>query len=349
MDNKLEEFFELYTIPEFYFLLIGLDLFKQNSKPERYYVKFTYFWIQYWFFYVLGYGEVVTFYYECKGSKSFLKIIEQLSYFGFIFLCILKLTSFLIFRSKLRAIMHELHNLFPKTNEYHNINSVVKHTKRILFLTKLLSRFFIIFILTFCILPFIETILRYRKTGVWVREFPYPVWYPFNAYAKGVFEINYIIQVLCSINGVAGYVAVDTLFIVLVLNICMEFEIFHRDIQNINTGRGTNDFQQLRDCIMKHQQLIRLSNEIDTSSSFSMFCNFLASTCIICMAGFTTMTNPQANVLLKFILFLISSLIEIFTLCWCGDKLKEYVSRFYYFRYISIFDQTNYFNRVQIL
>lgn len=322
------EFLNLFSTPNYYFSIIGQTLLNSHKRdnPKRHYAKLIYFWVQLILYLSLGMGEGATFYLEIRSSKNFLLMTELLSYFGYEGMSLIKLLVFFIFRRKFWKIIDELNELYPKTAEAQEKYKVGNHMTHTLLITKIFSRICMAFIAAFNILPFLESLLQYRAEKNWTKRFTYPVWYPFNAYTTGVFEINYFLQVLCAFNGVSGLVAVDTLSCVIILQICMQFKILQQDIENIKVQNNNEDYKELCGCIEKHQKLIKLTETFDRSTSFQMLCTFLASSCVICMAGFIVVAHHDIFVLSKFILMLISSLIEVFVICWCGEKLVEDVS-----------------------
>lgn len=329
--KKLSKFSTSLSTPQSFFSTIGLTLFENDKKKINsrwYYIKFTYFWIQYISLFACLIGEFIYFFTSLGSFKNFLAMIETTSYIGFVALSLIKLLIVFIHRENLLAVIDDLNELFPGTTELQTKYRVEVYMNRTNYLMKYFAILYMILIWIFNLLPIIESYMGYRKTGIWIRSFPYCIWYPFDALADGVFEVNYIIQGWAGFNSACSSVAVDVLFCAIISQICMQFKILQYDLLNLDIG-GQNaayDIGSLNKCIEKHEKLIQFSNVLEKCYSLPMMINFVASTFIICLTGFMAVTGAGAFDLFKFFLFLISSLTEIFVLCWYGNRIMDYVS-----------------------
>lgn len=329
--EKFNKFSTSLSTPQSFFSIMGLTLFENDNGKLRskwFYIKLTYFWIQYIALLLCLIGEIIYFITSLGSFKNFLAMIETTSYIGFVALSLIKLLIIFIHRKKLLAVIDDLNELFPRTIESQVKYKIKIYMKRANYLMKYFAILYMILIWIFNLLPLFESYMHYRDTGIWIRSFPYRIWYPFDALADGVFEVNYIIQGWAGFNSASASVAVDVLFCAIISQICMQFEILQYDILNleIDSENLNGEYESLCKCIQKHEKLIQLSNVLESCYSLPMMFNFVASTFIICLTGFMAMTGVSAFDLFKFFIFLVSSLTEIFVLCWYGNRILDCVS-----------------------
>lgn len=70
----------------------------------------------------------------------------------------------------------------------------------------------------------------------------------------------------------------------------------------------------------------RLSEELDDIFGGSILFHFISSSMIICVVGFLAVISDDIMELVKYILALGSSIVQLFIICWLGDRVQETVS-----------------------
>lgn len=90
-------------------------------------------------------------------------------------------------------------------------------------------------------------------------DFPYIIWYPFNPYASGFFELNYLSQMWAAYVSAAGMLATDLLLCGVVEQICMHFEHLNKQLLRMkpNEINGNVEYSQLKKYIRTHNEITR--------------------------------------------------------------------------------------------
>lgn len=69
----------------------------------------------------------------------------------------------------------------------------------------------------------------------------------------------------------------------------------------------------------------RLSEHVNSIFSFSLLLNFITASFTICFIGFQVTASSKED-FVKYIIFLIASLVQVFVVCYYGDELMTAVS-----------------------
>ncbi|XP_052742273.1 putative odorant receptor 92a isoform X2 [Bicyclus anynana] len=186
----------------------------------------------------------------------------------------------------------------------------------------------VLLILTFIVSPLILIALKYYQTKEVELILPFLVIYPFDSHDIRYWPFVYLHQ-FWSVNVVLlNICAVDDLLYVCCTYIAIQYRLLRYNIENVvGTNRVLQDhelaeFQQKCNQLIKwHQKLIRLASMLESIYAESNLFNFLSSSILICLTGFNVIEMENVAFAVSFLVFLSSSLLQIYMLCFFGDFL----------------------------
>nr|QKN21470.1 odorant receptor [Zeugodacus tau] len=196
----------------------------------------------------------------------------------------------------------------------------------------------------YCLLPLVELYMLTVNTAPDVFEsvekpFPYKMLFPYDANHGWRYALTYLFTAWAGVCVVTTLFAEDSLFGFFTTYTCGQFRILHMQIDNIipdsyaatRAGRGTEaDFQResvrrLDRIAGKHCVLFNFVRSMEEFFSPILLVNFLISTILICMVGFQLVTGKNMFIgdYVKFLVYILSSLSQLFVLCWNGDNIIQ--------------------------
>ncbi|XP_049542799.1 odorant receptor 4-like [Anopheles darlingi] len=183
---------------------------------------------------------------------------------------------------------------------------------------------------SFTLLPLAEMIYHYYHTGGSQRLLPFNIWWPFDPYAGAkYFYLVYPMYFIISFSAVLIQMAFDCLFCILAAHLCLHFRILEHNISQVVLAPGktrkpesSSNRQRLQDAIETHQDLLGCNHFMQNVFSVALFVNFFGSSIIICIQAFMIST-AKGYTLVKFLLFMLSFLMELLMLCAYGEDIVQ--------------------------
>lgn len=114
-------------------------------------------------------------------------------------------------KHKFESLGNKFKNCFPTTLNGQNEYRVEYWATRTTFMMKLFAIMQIGTLMFFNLFSAGDVLEIWIKENRWAVDFLYPLWYPFNAYQRGIFEICYFHQIFTSILTVSMVLAFDLL------------------------------------------------------------------------------------------------------------------------------------------
>ncbi|XP_026491895.2 odorant receptor 67c-like [Vanessa tameamea] len=177
-------------------------------------------------------------------------------------------------------------------------------------------------VVIFSTLPLMLMSYDYYYKGETDLKLPFLIKYFFDAYANTkIWGFVYIHQVWSTTNVCMNIFATDTFFYVFCTYIRMHFRILGYHFENVVCASHDQTRRKMRKCILRHQELIELVNQLETLYSKSALFNILSSSLLICLSGFNITIVAKTSAILAFIPFLVVSLTQISLTCFYGDML----------------------------
>ncbi|XP_036344866.1 odorant receptor 13a-like [Rhagoletis pomonella] len=196
----------------------------------------------------------------------------------------------------------------------------------------------------YCVMPLFELYMLTLNDADGLvpinKPFPYKMLFPYDANHGWRYALTYVFTAWAGVCVVTTLFAEDSLFGFFVTYTCGQLNILHKKIDNITIdsyatvrgGRGGTEADYQRECIRrldkiaaKHSVLFDFVNQLEEFFSPIMLVNFMISSVLICMVGFQLVTGKNMFVgdYIKFLVYIFSSLSQLFVLCWNGDKIIQ--------------------------
>ncbi|CAO1342318.1 unnamed protein product [Diamesa hyperborea] len=238
-------------------------------------------------------------------NASLLELTNLAPCMGFVILALMK-TYVVVYRNQetFTEIIETLGKLFPKSMEEqqkYKVGIIFKRQKALnIFFSAIYMTIFVIFNL----MPIFICIQIYYTDGIIHKEFPYMMWHPFDAYQPVVFEFCYLLVIWAAFTCDIAVLSTDLLYSNVLTLLCMQFDILKRDLEHLNAEESKECIIELKKKVLLHMELIEISEKLEDIFSMSILINFVGN-------------------LIKFSIYLFSSLSQILLMCYYGDQLKE--------------------------
>ncbi|XP_013169748.1 PREDICTED: odorant receptor 13a-like [Papilio xuthus] len=145
---------------------------------------------------------------------------------------------------------------------------------------------------------------------------PYAILLPFSMDVWYQWILVYMYSITSGFLCVLFYTAVDILYYILTSHVCNHFTLLSFDLQYLTDG------SLLRDIVIRHQYLLKLSEDLEDIFTAPNFFNVLVGSLEICALGFT-LTFGGGIQILGVMLFLTSVLLQMYMMCWFGETLMR--------------------------
>ncbi|EAT32646.1 AAEL015147-PA [Aedes aegypti] len=181
----------------------------------------------------------------------------------------------------------------------------------------------IIMVSAFNFQPVVEMIYGRVVTGEWVKLFPYVIWFPFNSTHGAIYYLVYLFEVYSGVIVAVGNVGFNCIFCLLTSHLSMQLKLlcsWIEDMVEVEDEKGVQSKKKLYRIVRYHQDLIRGRNALQSMFSTTLFLNFSASSVLMCMQLYL-ITTAGITLMVKFTLFMLCILMEIFILCYYGEEI----------------------------
>uniref|UniRef100_A0A182QWX8 Odorant receptor n=1 Tax=Anopheles farauti TaxID=69004 RepID=A0A182QWX8_9DIPT len=313
----LVQFESFIRVPEIFFTMIGVMRYGEPKHTVRAHLKRLLFWSSYantGFCLIIEHIYFVT---AAGNFTNFLQLTALAPCMGFTALSFVKIMTIKLNETKLTEMLHRLDALFPKTAALQERYGVFQYNRESQLVMKSFSILYMILIWMFNLLPLVSMVVGYFADGMWHKQLPYFMWYWYDWHRPGYFELTFLHQNWGGFVSAVYYLSTDLMFCAIVLLLCLQFDIVAWRLKHALP----DDHRELIECIRIHQTVVELCNELEHMFSPSLLVNFLSSSVIICLVGFQATAGITPADLFKFVLFLVSSLVQVFLLCYYGNKL----------------------------
>lgn len=262
------------------------------DNPLKSYVgKNTYFWISYIVLVICVIGETIYLLNTFGNDQKFLEMTALAPCMGFCFLGLTKSTTIWLNRSQITEIMKKFEKMFPSSKVEQTKWNVQKYLTDSNNYSTLFAIVFVMVISVFNFTPFFVSSKVFINEGYFPKELPYLIWYPFDPYKEGFFEVIYLIHCWAGFTAAFGTLGPDIMFCSIVTQICLQFDILSEKLLTYVPQNPVKDRQFINECVENHNLLIELTSIVDKIFSKSLFLNFIGSCGVICLVGFQATGN----------------------------------------------------------
>ena len=105
-------------------------------------------------------------------------------------------------------------------------------------------------------MPILISIQIYYTDGIIHKEFPYMMWYPFDAHQPVVFESCYLLVIWAAYTCDIAVLSIDLLYSNILTLLCVQFDILKRDLENLNAEKSKECIIELKKKVLVHMELI---------------------------------------------------------------------------------------------
>lgn len=318
--NELVQFESFIRVPEIFYDMIGIARYGEPRDTLKARLKQLFFWCSYANTIFCLCIEHVYFFKAAGSSSNFLELTALAPCIGFTALSIVKIMTIKLNEAKVNGILDRLNELFPRTLQEQKLYRTYQYNLESQVVMKSFSVLYMILIWIFNLLPLVSMLVNYLSKGVLVKELPYFMWYWYDWQKEGLYELTLFHQTWGAFDSAVFNLCTDLMFCAIILLICLQFDVLAHRLKH-----SKNDYSELVSCVKLQQAVVDVSNQLESIFSPSILVNFVGSSVIICLVGFQATSEISAFDLFKFILFLISSLVQVFLLCYYGNKLIDAV------------------------
>lgn len=324
---------DFFSIPRTFFKIIGLTPFGNHS------LKFvSYLQILYWFSVVdllialLAQGA-----YFIRGlhlTGNFLQMISTAACFAFGLMAWQELLMVWLNRVRLSKLIQFLDREFPKTHEKQFQFQIPKLYKDSRSFIISFSVCYLSLISAFNFTPVVADIADYWQSSEWKWNLPYLMLFPFDPRATITrYMTVYILESWAGFTAVVACLSLNLLLSAIITQVCLQLKILKNQLETVKIQRNSMEknqsVAQLRAIVIKHGELISFCQELDNIFCVSILVNYISSSLLICLVGFEVVVGVKIYEIIKFCLFLISSLMQTFALSYFGQQIIDHVRRLY--------------------
>ncbi|XP_058825003.1 odorant receptor 85b-like [Topomyia yanbarensis] len=323
--NDLVKFESFIRVPEIFYDMIGMMRYGESRNTTKARFKRLFFWSSYANTIFCLIIEHIYFIKAAGNFTNFLELTALAPCIGFTALSIVKIMTIKLNETKLNGILDRLNEIFPRTHLEQERYRTYQYNLESQVVMKSFSVLYMILIWIFNLLPLVSMLVKYLTSGVLEKELPYFMWYWYDWNKEGYYEITFFHQNWGAFDSAVYNLCTDLMFCAIILLICLQFDIIAYRLKH-----AKDDYRELVGCIELHQIVVDLSDQLESIFSPSILINFVGSSVIICLVGFQATSEISAFDLFKFVLFLVSSMVQVFLLCYYGNKLIEASSQIAY-------------------
>lgn len=137
-------------------------------------------------------------------------------------------------KQKIYDVLYELRRIHPTTTDEQEEHKIVECIKSMKTITLQYSGVLVTTVGVYSFTPFFDMIKLYFLTGEWNVDFTYYIWYPFNAYQRGVFELCFASHYYDAICAGVYILGGDLFMLGILTQISMQYDYMQRQYLSIS-------------------------------------------------------------------------------------------------------------------
>jgi odorant receptor len=251
-----------------------------------------------------------------ENYTSVSSIARSLPSSGYLLIVCVKIVCIYSRKEKFKNLLRKLDDLFLKTRSEQNIFKVKMHLRSYKNVEKCVTVLSVLAVSNFIVVK----VIKFAIFGVWYDGIlPHETWSPFDMNNHVWFNLMIIYQTMYSIFFLGGVLACDMILYSFVTLIAMYFNVLTMRLEKLNSNEDKEKFAEMVD---EHENLLKLSQDLEEIFSPSILFNFVASSFLICLVGYEALTGSNSELCVQYTLFMLAALLQSLVLCNCGEKLK---------------------------
>ncbi|KAF9803748.1 hypothetical protein SFRURICE_012047 [Spodoptera frugiperda] len=252
--------------------------------------------------------------------------LEELAYVISVYVvsvqAILKGTVVVLYKKEIRTIILQLGGMW-RTEHLTEVQINKKNTllRRLKFCYAVFYWMNMIGSWQYMLAPLLETVTRkfilLQECGLLL---PFSCSFPFDPTGNwGRYIGVYIFETYSMFRIVYVYLGTEFLMITLCSHLTTAFTLLQEDLLNNEPG----NFENLKNIIVDHQKLIRISKELDDIFDKIIFVNLSSASISMCFFGFCAKVAHRALDKANNLVAVVSLTLPLFNLCDYGERLRE--------------------------
>nr|QKN21149.1 odorant receptor [Zeugodacus cucurbitae] len=256
-----------------------------------------------------------------------LDITEFILFWGFALNAMMKGGTMVFFRHEIESVLKGLIARHPKTEEERVAFQLVPYYKTINASNKYLSIWHLSITSIFALHPMVASILGYiwreDKNDAYVYTLPFMMGYYYDTNHPFPYAISYFIQCCGAFYMSLLFLSGDLLLISMVQLVNMHLEYLIYRIESFQPTGMDADMKVLGPLLEYHNEILDYAERIDGTFSLATLLNYGGSCLVLCLIGLQIVLGSEALSVIKFIGFLVSTIVQVFFVSYFGNNLKE--------------------------
>ncbi|EDW80538.2 uncharacterized protein Dwil_GK11513 [Drosophila willistoni] len=319
MDNFLK-------YANFFYKAVGIEPYARRTQSSGDALrKSIVYWANVINLSVIVFGEVVYVGIAFASNRP-VEAIMVMSYIGFVAVGMSKMIIVWLKKPDLSKIMDELHELYPRGEVKQREYKLERYLRSCSRISLTFSTLYSVLIWTynlFSIMQFLiyELWLQSRVVG---QTLPYLMYTPWNWEGNWTYYVMLFCQNFAGYTSAAGQISTDLLLVAVATQVVMHFDYLARSIEGHElAGNWETDSRFLSDSVQYHERLFSLASGLNDIFGVPLLLNFMISSFVICFVGFQMTVGVPPDLMVKLVLFLVSSLCQILLICYYGQLIAD--------------------------
>ncbi|XP_046803951.1 uncharacterized protein LOC111687982 [Lucilia cuprina] len=335
---KLATFDDFMKLANFFYTTVGIQPYNKEDASKDNYNKLMATVIFYTGVINMNYvlfSEILYVIMALVKGENFVEATMTMSYIGFVLVGSFKM--FFVYKSKndLTKFVNGLQQIFPNTPELQAEYNMPYYLKQCSRITLSFSGLYMILIWTYNLFSVIQYLiyelwLNIREVG---QTLPYYMYIPWDWNNHWSYYLLYASQDFAGYTSAAGQISGDLMLTAFATQLIMHYDYtsykiasyeVKRSLKGINEDKGyAQDMEFLRKMIQYHTNLLDLSDQLNNVFGKPLLLNFATSSFVICFVGFQVTVGATPDTILKLLLFLFSSIAQVYLICHYGQNLID--------------------------
>nr|AIT69876.1 olfactory receptor 11 [Ctenopseustis herana] len=310
---------------KFLFKFSGMQLEKKSSATILHIIRYR--WLYIFNFLWLNTDVIGEVFWIIDGAANGKKLNELTYIAPCTTLCMLanlKSIFLLLNEDELTQLIKNLREMAKNEigNENTEKDKIIKEQRSFLnFVISALNFWNAMTVIAFSLTPLVLMDVEFRKTNEIELMLPFLIVYPIDPYDIKYWPFVYLHQVWSACIVVLEMGGADCLFYTCCAVIQTQFRLLQHDFEGVISGHASEFQEKFEKLVIRHQELMRSVNLLETIYTKSTLFNFVSSSFLICLTGFNVTAIDDVAFVLSFLTFLLMSLLQIFLLCFFGDMI----------------------------
>ncbi|TMW51414.1 hypothetical protein DOY81_003538 [Sarcophaga bullata] len=333
---KLTTFEDFVKLANFFYATIGIQPYRKvDDEKDNMILKSVIFYSGLLNMNYVLFSEMLYVILALKNSEHFLEATMTMSYIGFVLVGNFKMLFIYRRKEALTKYISGLENIFPKTEKLQREYNMPHYLQQCSRITMGFSWLYMILIWTYNLFSIIQYLvydlwLHIREVG---QTLPYFMYVPWEWENNWTYYLLYALQDFAGYTSAAGQISSDLLLTACATQMVMHYDYTAyklaayeslRDSPGIKEEEAyAKDMQFLKKMIQYHDNLLNLSEQLNNVFGVPLLLNFATSSFVICFVGFQVTIGATPETIMKLLLFLVSSITQVYLICHYGQLLID--------------------------